>query len=103
MVAFSCLTFVCFVHGTQLKWGLRLQNALGVSKLVILALIAISGLLSLAGVKGLQVREEYEQPDNFKWDKFWEGSGTGPNAFVSGLYNIIWWEFELGFCVLSNG
>ncbi|KAF8908554.1 APC amino acid permease [Gymnopilus junonius] len=90
LVAFTCLTFICLIHGTQLKWGLRLQNALGLSKLVILALIALSGLLSLAGVKGLQVRKDYEQPDNFKWDKFWEGSGTGANAFVSGLYNIIW-------------
>ncbi|PPR05490.1 hypothetical protein CVT26_009057 [Gymnopilus dilepis] len=88
--SFTCLTFVCFIHGTRLKWGLRLQNALGFSKLVILALIAISGLLSLAGVKGLQVREGYDKPHNFQWDKFWEGSGTGANAFVSGLYNIIW-------------
>ncbi|KAH9477578.1 High-affinity methionine permease [Psilocybe cubensis] len=37
-----------------------------------------------------QVREGYEKPDNFKWEKFWEGSGTGLNAFVSGVYNVIW-------------
>jgi len=89
-VAFSCLTFVCLIHGTRLKLGLRLQNILGLSKLVILTIISVSGLLCLACVKAVQVRDEYEKPDNFTWNKFWEGSGTGANAFVSGLYNVIW-------------
>ncbi|KAF8157117.1 APC amino acid permease [Crassisporium funariophilum] len=90
LVAFSCLTFICLVHGTVLKWGVRLQNALGLFKLVVLALISVSGILCLVGVKGVQVRDEYEKPNNFKWDKLWEGSGTSANAFVSGLYNVIW-------------
>ncbi|KAF9041462.1 APC amino acid permease [Panaeolus papilionaceus] len=90
LVAFLCLTFVCFIHGTCLKWGLRVQNTLAAFKLVVLALISFSGILSLAGVPAFRVKPEYEQPDNFKWHKFWEGSGTGMNAFVSGLYNVIW-------------
>jgi amino acid transporter len=90
LVAFSCLTFICLVHGTLLKWGVRLQNGLGLFKLIVLTLISVSGLLSLAGFKRVQVREGYEKPDNFSWQKFWEGSGTGANAFVSGLYNVIW-------------
>jgi amino acid transporter len=90
LVAFSCLSFICLVHGTLIKWGVHLQNVLGLFKLVILALISVSGLLSLAGFKHVQVREGYEKPDNFSWHNFWEGSGTGANAFVSGLYNVIW-------------
>ncbi|KAF9446624.1 APC amino acid permease [Macrolepiota fuliginosa MF-IS2] len=90
LVAFSCLTFICLIHGTALKWGLRLQNTLGTFKLVILSLIACSGILSLIGVPGFQVRDDYEKPQNYEWDKFWEGSGTGANAFVAGLYAIIW-------------
>ncbi|PPR03657.1 hypothetical protein CVT24_007771 [Panaeolus cyanescens] len=90
LVAFCCLTFVCFIHGTCLKWGLRVQNTLAAFKLVVLALISFSGILSLAGVPAFRVKPEYEQPDNFRWHKFWEGSGTGMNAFVSGLYNVIW-------------
>jgi len=67
------------------------QNALGLSKLIILALISFSGLLCLAGFKSIRVRDEYDKPDNFSsWSKFWQGSGTGANAFVSGLYNVIW-------------
>ena len=73
----------------MLKWGVRLQNTLGMFKFVVLTLISISGVLCLAGVT--KVREEYEKPDNLRWDKLWEGSGTGANAFVSGLYNIIWY------------
>ena len=69
-----------------------MQNTLGALKLLVLALIPVSGFLYLAGVKGIQVGDEYEKPNNFTWDTFWEGSGTGPSAFVNGLYNVIWYE-----------
>jgi len=90
-IAFLCLTFNCVIHGTALKFGLRLQNTLGVLKLVILSAIVICGLLSLVGVKAFQVLEDYETPDNFHWDKFWEGSGTDANAIVTALYNVVWY------------
>lgn len=90
LVAFLCLTFLCLMHGTLLRWGIRLQNTLGLLKLVTLSLIAMSGMLCLAGVPRFQVREGYDVPHNFEWNNFWEGSGTGANAFVTGLYNVIW-------------
>ena len=103
-VAFTCLTSICLIHGTLLKLGLRLQNTLGALKLLVLALIPVSGFLYLAGVKGIQVGDEYEKPNNFTWDTFWEGSGTGPSAFVNGLFNVIWYEssfLERGFLHLN--
>ena len=72
--------------------GLRLQNTLGIFKLLTLALVPMSGILYLAGVGGIQVRDEYEKPNNFTWETFWEGSGTGTSAFVNGLYNVLWYE-----------
>src|ERR1700678_3408222 len=99
LVAFTCLTSVCLLHGTHLKLGLRLQNALGVFKLLVLALISLSGILCLAGVNGFQVRDEYEKPNNLTWEKLWEGSGTGPTAFVNGLYNVIWYEPAASCCM----
>ncbi|KAF8881208.1 hypothetical protein BD779DRAFT_1546812 [Infundibulicybe gibba] len=88
--AFLCLTFCLLAHGTTVKWGLRLQNALGMFKIIILLMIAACGILCLAGAPGFSVREEYDPPKNFEWRYFWEGSGTGTNAFVTGLYNVIW-------------
>lgn len=90
MVAFGALAFCVTIHGCFLKWGIRLQNTLGVFKLFILTAISLSGILSLAGVKGFEVKPEYEKPRNFEWDNFWEGSGTGANAIVAALYNVCW-------------
>ncbi|KAG6825519.1 hypothetical protein H0H92_003419 [Tricholoma furcatifolium] len=89
-VAFLCLTFCVVAHGIAHKFGLRLQNALGFFKLSILCAISISGLFCLAGVPGFTVRDGYEKPHNFEWHKMWEGSGTGANGFVTGLYSVIW-------------
>ena len=88
---FLCMSFCVVVHGVFLNFGVRLQNALGVFKLVVLLLIAGSGFLSLIGVPGFAVGEEYDQPNNFTWQTFWEGSNFGANAFVTGMYNVIWW------------
>ncbi|KAG5641925.1 hypothetical protein DXG03_003971 [Asterophora parasitica] len=93
-VAFCCLTFCFLMHGIIPTVGLRFQNTLGFFKLVILVAIASSGLLSLARVPLFSVDEIYEIPDNFAWDKFWEGTGaTGVNALVTGLFNVLW-SFE---------
>ncbi|KAJ7751513.1 APC amino acid permease [Mycena maculata] len=90
IVAVLVLTFCLVVHGTLLTFGLRLQNALGASKLAILAAIALLGILSLLGFPGLAVRAPYEVPHNFRWANLWEGSGTGVNGFVTALYSVIW-------------
>ncbi|KIJ15325.1 hypothetical protein PAXINDRAFT_99546 [Paxillus involutus ATCC 200175] len=90
VVAFLCSTFCLVVHGVFLNFGLRLQNTLGAFKLLALVLVAGSGVLSLAGVPGFSVGDEYDQPNNFAWSTFWEGSNFGANAFVTGMYNVIW-------------
>ena len=99
-VAFLCSTFCLIVHGAFLNFGVRLQNALGAFKLVVLVLIAGSGFLTLIGVPGFAVGEEYDQPNNYKWQTFWEGSNFGANAFVIGMYNVIWW---VAHCQLLAG
>ncbi|KAF8881205.1 APC amino acid permease [Infundibulicybe gibba] len=90
LVAVLCLTFCLLTHGTTVKWGLRLQNALGMFKIIILFMITTCGMFCLVGVPGFGVREGYDPPNNFKWKHFWEGSGKGTNAFVTGLYNVMW-------------
>ena len=102
LVAWLCLTFCLFIHGVLLKWGIRLQNGLGMFKLVILSAIAIAGILCLFRFPGFAVREGYEVPRNFEWDKFWEGSGKGANAFVAGLYNVIWSGLRLSTLIYRS-
>ena len=49
------VTFALVLHGTALKVGLRVQNALGIFKLFVLALIALSGLAVLLHVPGFRI------------------------------------------------
>ena len=42
-IGLACITTAFLIHGTALKWGLRLQNLLGVIKLVVVLLIVVSG------------------------------------------------------------
>ncbi|KAG6847161.1 hypothetical protein H0H93_009783 [Arthromyces matolae] len=90
LVALLCLTFCFLSHAISQNFGLRLQNTLGFFKLFVLSAIAISGFFCLLGVPGFTVREGYEKPTNFQWEKMWEGSGTGLNGFVTALYSVIW-------------
>ena len=99
-----CITFALLLHGTAFKTGVRLQNTLGILKLLILFAIALSGLASLLRVPGFKLEKVSEihckgdtnltrvqPPKNFEWSTMWEGSlSGGANAFVTGLFNVIW-------------
>ncbi|KAI0371226.1 amino acid transporter [Pilatotrama ljubarskyi] len=88
LASVACITVALLLHGTMLKAGLRIQNTLGLFKLVVLIGIAFSGLASLLQVKGFRLENP---PRNYEWDKMWEGSlKGGANAFVTGLFNVIW-------------
>jgi len=89
-IAFICITFCLVMHGVFLKWGLRLQNVLGLFKLVILFSIPLTGILHVIGAPGFELRDGVDEPRNFEWETFWEGSGTGPNALITGITNVIW-------------
>ncbi|KAL4253045.1 hypothetical protein ABKN59_002223 [Abortiporus biennis] len=83
-----CITFAFLLHGTQLKWGIRLQNLLAVFKLLILTGMALIGLLVIAKAPGFRLKHP---PRNFEWETMWKGSFSGgANAFVNGLYTVIW-------------
>lgn len=50
-----CTTFAFLIHSTHLQWGVRVQNTLGMLKLIILLGIVFSGLAVLGGVPGFSV------------------------------------------------
>ncbi|KAI0711347.1 APC amino acid permease [Earliella scabrosa] len=88
IVGVACNTFALLLHGIAIKVGVRVQDALGVFKLVVLVGIALSGLAVMAGLPGFKLENP---PNNFRWENMWAGSlHGGVNAFVTGLFNVIW-------------
>lgn len=81
-VGVACITVAFLIHGFAVNWGLRLQNFLGIIKLLILVLIIISGFAALGG--HLQI----EKPDNFS--NAFEGTTGSAYGVVTALYNVIW-------------
>lgn len=82
-IAMACVTTACVIHGVSVKWGLRLQNFLGIIKLAIVMIIVIAGWCALAGVTQLEIA-----PDNFS--NAFEGTTNDANSIVAALYSVIW-------------
>ncbi|GJJ14912.1 hypothetical protein Clacol_009182 [Clathrus columnatus] len=83
LIGWTCLTCITLMHALYLNWSLRIQNTLAIVKLGILFFLIISGLLVLFRIISIPNR-----PDNFS--NIWEGTRQDPNAWVSGLYSVIW-------------
>ncbi|KAF2502916.1 amino acid transporter [Lophium mytilinum] len=81
-VGLACITAAFLIHGLALKWGLRLQNALGVIKLIILLIIIFSGFAALGG------HLKIDKPHNF--DDAFKGTTGSAYGIVTALYNVIW-------------
>jgi len=85
-IGMACLTVAFLIHGTALKWGLRLQNVLGTIKVFIIVIIVIGGWVALAG--HLKIPEGEPMPDNFS--NAFEGTTGSAYGVVTALYNVIW-------------
>ncbi|BCS21055.1 high affinity methionine permease [Aspergillus puulaauensis] len=81
-IGLACVTAAFLIHGFALKWGLRLQNLLGVVKLVIIVFIVVTGWVALAG------HTKIETPHNFT--NAFEGTTGSGYGVVMALYNVIW-------------
>lgn len=78
-IALACLTTAFLIHGTALKWGIRLQNFLGILKIIVIILIIVAPLANLK-----KVRENNSFNDSFA------GTTGSSYGIVTALYNIIW-------------
>ncbi|OJD36855.1 high affinity methionine permease [Diplodia corticola] len=81
-IGLACITTAFLIHGLALKWGLRLQNLLGVIKLIIILIIIVSGFAALGG------HLKIDKPDNFS--NAFEGTTGSSYGVVTALYNVIW-------------
>ncbi|KAL2785644.1 amino acid/polyamine transporter I [Aspergillus keveii] len=82
-IGLACITAAFLIHAFALKWGLRLQNFLGVIKLIIILIIIVTGWVALAGHTKLP-----EKPRNFT--NAFEGTTGSGYGIVMSLYNVIW-------------
>lgn len=73
----ACITVAFLIHGTALKWGIRLQNLLGVIKLIIIIIIIIAPLVRLD-----------KTTDNLS--NAFEGTTGSAYGVVTSLNNVIW-------------
>ncbi len=88
------ITFVVLLHSIFPKWGLRLTNALGIFKVLVLLVIVFSGFAALAGHRLV--------PDPHNFDNIWaveKGDGYGGGgayAFATALLQVVYsykgWE-----------
>jgi hypothetical protein len=81
-IGMACLTAAFIIHSVALKWGIRLQNALGIIKLIIVVFIIVSGWVALGG------HTKAETPHNFT--NAFEGTKGSGYGIVMALYNVIW-------------
>ncbi|KAI5468119.1 amino acid/polyamine transporter I [Mariannaea sp. PMI_226] len=82
-VGLACITAAFIIHGTALKWGIRLQNLLGIIKIVIVIIIILGGFIALGGHLKID-----EKPNNFH--NAFEGTTGSAYGVVTALYNVIW-------------
>ncbi|EPS30529.1 High-affinity methionine permease [Penicillium oxalicum] len=81
-IGLACLTAAFLIHSIALKWGIRLQNLLGIIKLFIVLFIIVSGWAALRG------HTRSETPDNFR--NVFSGTQGSGYSMVMALYNVIW-------------
>ncbi|KAG5979795.1 hypothetical protein E4U55_004753 [Claviceps digitariae] len=78
-LALACITTAFLLHGTALKWGIRLQNVLGVLKIGVILVIVVAPLANLSRVREI---DGFARP--------WAGTTGSPYGVVTALYNVIW-------------
>ena len=81
-IGLACITFSFLVHALSVKWGLRLQNLLGLFKFGVIAVIVVAGWVALSGRLNIE-------PTHAFTDSFTGHTPTGYGV-VMALYNVIW-------------
>lgn len=82
LIGFAGITFAFLLHGTNVKYGLWLQNALGIFKFVVLLVVIITGFVALGG------HMKVPKPNNF--DHAFAGTTASASSFCLSLYSLIW-------------
>ncbi|KAM3440032.1 hypothetical protein NHJ13734_003467 [Beauveria thailandica] len=97
-IGIGCVTFAALLHSLLPQWGVRLINAVGMFKVVVMLVVAFSGVAALAGYRGTDDPHNFEhsfsKADMARYGG--GGGGGGFHAYVSALLSIVYtfsgWE-----------
>jgi len=87
VMATLVLFFSFVVHSCFYRFGVRLQNTLGMLGLINLFVVAATGILVQMGIVGLRNGKPLPKRN---FEQMWEGTRWETNALVTALYSIIW-------------
>ncbi len=93
-IGIACVTIAVLLHSVLPQWGVRLMNLMGVFKVLVMLVIAFSGVAALVGYRGT------DDPHNFdhsfsRADMARYGTGgfcAYSNALISIVYSFSGWE-----------
>lgn len=89
LTSFVCVTLTFLLHGTAVGLGLRVQNVLGVFKLIVLAIVAGTGLVALKyGIPSDTgfMEDRWRGRENFR--DIWSGTISSASSMCLGLYSV---------------
>lgn len=93
-IGIGCVTLAVVLHSLVPQWGVRLTNLMGVFKIVVMLVIAFSGVAALAGYRGTDDPHNFD--DSFsRADMARYGAGgfsAYSNAILSIIYTLSGWE-----------
>jgi amino acid transporter len=82
-IGIACIAAISCMTAFSTRWTLRVQTTFTIAKLVVLLLIAIAGILVMAG--GIQLANP---PDN--WKAPFAGTSTDVSDYASAMFKISW-------------
>ncbi|RDW92558.1 amino acid transporter-like protein [Coleophoma crateriformis] len=94
LVAVGVITLLCFIHRACPRTGLRIINVLGVGKMLILAVVIMSGVAgAMLGVGSITSSAELHQTSSTAQRNFsniFAGSSTQPYDYATALLKVLY-------------
>ena len=80
-LAVAAMLLVTLVQALSVKWSIRLQNVLTIIKIIVLIVVAVTGIVALCGgFKNLPENNNFKNP--------FEGTSADPTSYASALFKI---------------
>jgi amino acid transporter len=88
LCAAGLVIFVTVIHGRWLKGGIAIQNALAWIKIVVIAFMALAGIIVLLFQPKGALSDVHKRPNPFSWDHLWEGSTWNFGTLATSFFKV---------------